>query len=369
MEEDPKLHIYCRKNSSKTKKILNDYKICGNPGYQHNRVREWLKSNNLINNKHIPTYILDLDMEDRLQILAGLIDTDGSLKKRSSCYSFVYEIAMARKDLVLQIRELARSCGFDTHYNERIMNQGYKVGSESYRVVIRGDLRRIPVKVARKKLPDDYQATTNALSTSMNIKPCGKGKYYGITLKSYNKPSTDHLFLLDDYTIVHNCGSNPALIKSWIQGNALVELGGTKIGVRLCGGTGGDSGPSLEGLSRIFNNPLGYNVLPYKNAYTRDGKIQYTGFFIPAHEFALDPKYLDHRGVTDKIRFREHYEKQRSLMDGNDLLIYCAEHCFTPDEALLRQGDNIFNSELVSQRLTDIRVHKQGIKPKHYVLE
>ena len=41
--------------------------------------------------------------------------------------------------------------------------------------------------------------------------------------------------------------------------------------------TGGDSGESLAGLAHIFNNPLGYNVLPYKNQYTIDGRIQYTG--------------------------------------------------------------------------------------------
>lgn len=132
--------------------------------------------------------------------------------------------------------------------------------------------------------------------------------------------------------------------------------------------TGGDSGAQLEGLARMFNNPLGYNVLPYKNQYTRDGKIAYTGFFIPAHEFALKPEFLDKRGVTDSVRFRAHYEKQRKLMEGKDLLTYCAEHCFTPDEALLRQGDNIFNSELISERLTQIRVHKQGIKPKYMAL-
>jgi hypothetical protein len=147
-----------------------------------------------------------------------------------------------------------------------------------------------------------------------------------------------------------------------------VELGGTKIGTRIGGGTGGDSGPQLEGLARMFNNPLGFNVLPYKNSHTRDGKIAYTGFFIPAHEFALKPEFLDDRGVTDSIRFRKHYEDQRALMEGKDLLTYCAEHCFTPDEALLRQGDNIFNSELVSERLTQIRVHKQGIKPKYMAL-
>lgn len=169
--------------------------------------------------------------------------------------------------------------------------------------------------------------------------------------------------------IFEEIGSNPVSVTSWIQGNALVELGGTKIGTRIGGGTGGDSGPQLEGLARMFNNPLGFNVLPYKNSHTRDGKIAYTGFFIPAHEFALKPEFLDNRGVTDSIRFRKHYEDQRALMEGKDLLTYCAEHCFTPDEALLRQGDNIFNSELISERLTQIRVHKQGIKPKNVVLE
>lgn len=122
--------------------------------------------------------------------------------------------------------------------------------------------------------------------------------------------------------------------------------------------TGGDSGPNLAGLAKMFNNPRGYNVLPYKNKYTRDGRIAYTGFFIPAHEFSLNPEFVDSRGVTDSIRFKEWYENQRKTMEGSDLLDYCAEHCFTPDEALLRQGDNIFDSIVISERLTQIRVHK-----------
>lgn len=36
--------------------------------------------------------------------------------------------------------------------------------------------------------------------------------------------------------IFEEAGSNPTLIKSWIQGNALVELGGKKIGSRIAGG-------------------------------------------------------------------------------------------------------------------------------------
>ena len=52
-------------------------------------------------------------------------------------------------------------------------------------------------------------------------------------------------------------------------------------------------------------------------------------------------------------------------MEGQALLDYCAEHCFTPDEALLRQGDNIFDSIVISDRLTQIRVFKEDyIKPE-----
>ena len=38
--------------------------------------------------------------------------------------------------------------------------------------------------------------------------------------------------------IFEEIGSNPVSVTSWIQGNALVELGGTKIGTRIGGGTG-----------------------------------------------------------------------------------------------------------------------------------
>lgn len=115
----------------------------------------------------------------------------------------------------------------------------------------------------------------------------------------------------------------------------------------------------------MFNNPRSFNVLPYKNKYTRNGRIAYTGFFIPAHEFSLNPEFVDKRGVTDSVRFKEWYENQRKKMEGQALLDYCAEHCFTPDEALLRQGDNLFDSIVISERLTQIRVFKENyVKPE-----
>ena len=47
----------------------------------------------------------------------------------------------------------------------------------------------------------------------------------------------------------------------------------------------GDSGPNLAGLSSIFLNPKGYNILPYKHNYTKTGEYVETGFFIPAYTY------------------------------------------------------------------------------------
>ena len=149
------------------------------------------------------------------------------------------------------------------------MPNGYKKNSDSYRICIRGDLNRIPVLVARKKLPIDYKQTSNPLSTSIKIENYGYGKYCGITLRSYGK-STDNLFLLNDYTIAHNCGSDPVLEKTYIQAEALVKVGGKRIGSRFLQGTGGDTGESLAALNKMFYDPEGYKILPYKNTYGRD---------------------------------------------------------------------------------------------------
>jgi hypothetical protein len=109
-------------------------------------------------------------------------------------------------------------------------------------------------------------------------------------------------------------------------------------------------------------------VLPYKNYDTEDGKPQLTSFFLPAHRFSLKSDYLDHRGVTDSERFKQYYISQREKLTGKALLDYCAEHCFIPNEALYKQGSNIFDSIAIADRLTQIRVLKQGLKPRHVSL-
>lgn len=322
----------------------------------------------LLFNKSIPIQVFQSSLDYKLKVLAGLIDTDGYISGNPSLGGASYQIAMSRKDLILQIKRLAESCGFKCHYHYRkrknswlrLNRSNHVEFTHEYRVTIKGELTRIPVQLARKKV--NFSRVTTVNSTRIDVTPIGKGLYYGITLKSYGLES-DNLFFLSDYTIVHNCGSNKILTDSWIKSNALVELGGEHFGSRICLGTGGDD-MALEGLSKIFSNPEAYNVLPYKNYDTEDGETAITAFFIPAHKFSLKKDFLDSRGVTDSKRFREFYEQERKKMSGQDLLNYCAEHCFHSQEALLKQGNSIFDTIAIADRLTQLRVQKIGVKPQ-----
>lgn len=171
-----------------------------------------------------------------------------------------------------------------------------------------------------------------------------------------------------DRLMFEEFGSNPVSRTSWTQGTALVEIGGVRRGIKIGWGTGGDQGPSLTGLSEIFSDPKANNVLPYKNFYSSDGTVQYTGFFIPAYTFMLGSEYTDHRGVTNIEKAKKYYKEQRAAKNGKSLLEYCSEYCFTPAEALLRQGDNIFDAIAISDRITQIRIHKMGVKPRRVAL-
>ena len=160
---------------------------------------------NLIGNKYIPTdYICDSE-ENRLELLAGLIDTDGHLDKREHRYE--YEIIQVRKELAEQIWFLANSLGFysSIHYKKTSMKRsdGTMYYGEAYRVMIYGkDLYRIPCKIKRKKINIQYYEQggkgRNPLHTGFSVVPDKIDDYYGFTIDG------DHLFLLGDFTVVHN---------------------------------------------------------------------------------------------------------------------------------------------------------------------
>ena len=65
-------------------------------------------------------------------------------------------------------------------------------------------------------------------------------------------------------------------------------------------------------------------------------------------------------------------KRATKIADPKGLMLYSAEYCFTPDEALALEGDNQFNTVLLTEQLAAIKLHKitpQELKPKWGQLE
>jgi len=147
-----------------------------------------LKSLEVFNNKNIPQIYRTSSTQDRLQLLAGLLDTDGSL----SCGG--YEITQKNKKLTEGIAFVARSLGFRVSIKVKTLN-----GVDYYRVFISGDVHRIPVRVERKKHKGGKLNRDWTLS-GFTVKKLDVDNYYGFSL------SGDHLYLTGDFTVHHNTG-------------------------------------------------------------------------------------------------------------------------------------------------------------------
>lgn len=68
---------------------------------------------------------------------------------------------------------------------------------------------------------------------------------------------------------------------------------------------------------------------------------------------------FDKRGWTDPEKGKAFYNKIRDqkAKDPQALVIYCAEFCFTADEALALEGTNKFNKVLIANQIANIRIH------------
>ena len=167
-----------------------------------------------------------------------------------------------------------------------------------------------------------------------------------------------------DMLVFEEAGSWPNLKKAFIQGQALIGILGNQFGFSIAGGTGGDSGPALEGLRDIYYNPSAYNVLPFRHKFTSTGESALTGYFLPAFSMVIAPGYIDNRGWTDPDKAKKFHELERAkkAKDPKGLLIYQAEFCFNAEEAFALEGDNKFNKVILSNQQANIRIH--GLGPK-----
>uniref|UniRef100_A0A6C0B8S6 Helicase ATP-binding domain-containing protein n=1 Tax=viral metagenome TaxID=1070528 RepID=A0A6C0B8S6_9ZZZZ len=171
-----------------------DYRI--NSTEKTNILMDFLRDNNMINNKHIPHHYKCNSRKNQLELLAGLIDSDGYY--HDGCY----EITQKNETLLDDIVFLARSLGFAS-YKKQISKTctnargGPKKGTYYTTNISGAGLEEIPVKCSRKK-PHKRELIRDVLKYRISLEQIGVDDYYGFEIDGNRR------FVLGDFTVTHN---------------------------------------------------------------------------------------------------------------------------------------------------------------------
>jgi replicative DNA helicase len=195
IEYSKKLGMGHRIDTDRRNKVTTVHITNGKTGGKENPLMYILRQEKLEGNKHIPANYLLNSRENRMKLLAGLIDSDGHFNTSNH-----YEFCFSDKNLADQIVFLVRSLGFKCTINQKVGGCMYKGKFREglyHRIYINGDeINEVPVKLLRKKaIKNSIKAV---LSTSIVVEKLEIGDYYGFEIDG------NHRFLLGDFTVTHN---------------------------------------------------------------------------------------------------------------------------------------------------------------------
>ncbi len=280
----------------------------GNP----NRFIENLKILNLLENKHIPKSYKISSIQDRLELLAGLLDTDGSLHYEG--YDFVQKNKQIAEDVVF----IARSLGFAVNISKcekSIKSIGFT--GTYWRVNISGDCDRIPCRIKTKQAQPRKQKK-NHLLTGIKIEKAGYGDYYGFEIDG------DRQFLLGDWQATHNtallCNFGVSALKAGKRVLFItLEMSEKQICHRfdsiISGFSSSEISKSGEVQANLVNTLNNYKAAPYIKGFCR-GSLTLSSLRTYLDRFQNevwkpDVVILDWLGC---LKFKETYEKRHEQM-------------------------------------------------------
>ncbi len=196
-------------------KVLDHYKSEGTKMYSFREIqpngrtfRDDLKLLGVFNNKHIPMMYLRASYAQRLALLQGIMDTDGTCNKNGEL-----ELTMTRKELTEDIRELIASLGQKPSFATRDITETayphrrYTIRFTAYRSEI--EPFRLPRKLERMK---EFPHPTRVLSTKRrSIQKIEKVDSVPVRCIVVDNP--DHLFLVGrSFIPTHNSQTSAAFL-------------------------------------------------------------------------------------------------------------------------------------------------------------
>ncbi len=183
------------------------YYIASNIGTYEgcNKIKNALKEYNVINNKHIPYDYKVNSTEVRLNILAGLLDSDGYYQEHTKQFEITLESEQLIDDIIFIARSLGLTC-FKKQVQKKCYNTG-KIGTY-YRIQIFGfGLEKIPTRVTHKKA-EARTCFRDPRMLTFKVNRIQDGNFFGFELDDNRR------FLLGngDFTVTKNSNGKSCLI-------------------------------------------------------------------------------------------------------------------------------------------------------------
>lgn len=143
--------------------------------------------------KFIPIHYKTASKADRLELLAGLLDTDSYYDNNRNTYEYCTKSEQLADDIIFLCRSLGLYCS--TKKSKIVNDEVY------YRLIITGELDTVPTKVAIRKGKPRVQKKS-VLVTGFSVKYLGRGNYYGFTVDG------NHLYCDGQFFVHHNSGKS-----------------------------------------------------------------------------------------------------------------------------------------------------------------
>lgn len=349
--EDPEVLNWLQENYNGTIRDLSQSESCKIFHISTSNKVQYFNFNyyGLLNKKHIPEDYKLNDPEIQLQVVAGLIDSDGAYNSKKNFFEITQRFD--RVHILEDIKFMCESNGLKCSLSTRV-SSGKKPGVLHYRLRISGDLSIIPTKIGRKKgiCSTPHRGRNNWSDYTFRIEPYGEGEYYGFTVND------NHLFVLGDLTITHN--SFPNLAELYTVMTPSVRDGDDAFGLMYLMGTAGDKDSDFAGAQEIMYNPRGYYMYALPNVFDKDasGKREFVFFF---------PGYVNYAGAYNKDGVSDvtsalisilmnRYNVKYNSTDPNIIIKTIAEVPITPSEAILKTKYNLFPVTDLMERLEQL---------------
>lgn len=250
-----------------------DYRIKAKDGYSNSylkTIRALGLAEKLSVDKFIPSDYLNGSISQRLALLQGLMDTDGTADK-GGCASY----STSSEHLARDVQQLVWSLGGIAYITSRIPHFTYKgerfEGKLAYRVFIRyrkpSNLFRLPRK--QQYARDDGQYNTTLMLKITSIEPVGEKAAQCISIAH-----ADRLYVTGDYIVTHNT----------FMGLALSHLAKSDITVIVSPKNALDS-VWVDSIKKIFKKPVKW--------WKANSGIPYAGEPYIISNYEAIPKALD----------------------------------------------------------------------------